>query len=98
MRLPSDTWAWDGDWSIDMSGAVAPNAPGTLGGGWESCQMKPRGTVGLCRTRKHPFGGVNAFSCSTPGARVLYKNIPFRGSPVGRPLKLADNWLAGYDA
>lgn len=45
MRLPSELWRWEGDWNIDGSGAVAPDAPGTDGGGWESCTRKPRGMV-----------------------------------------------------
>ncbi|CAM9290946.1 unnamed protein product, partial [Laminaria digitata] len=43
VRLPSDLWRWEGDWAIDRSGAVAPDAPGTDGGGWESCPRKPKG-------------------------------------------------------
>lgn len=44
VQLPSDEWQWETAWTVDMSGAVAPNAPGTAGGGWESCPRKLKGT------------------------------------------------------
>lgn len=47
VRLPSELWRWEGEWAIDRSGAVAPDAPGTDGGGWESCPRKSKGKPGL---------------------------------------------------
>ncbi|CAM9518362.1 unnamed protein product, partial [Ectocarpus fasciculatus] len=62
VRLPSDLWRWDGEWTIDVSGAVAPNAPGTDGGGWESCPRKLKGAS----YSNSSFSSSRAFTLSDP--------------------------------
>ncbi|CAN0096387.1 unnamed protein product, partial [Ectocarpus sp. 12 AP-2014] len=83
VRLPSDLWRWDGEWTIDVSGAVAPNAPGTDGGGWESCPRKIKGAS----YSNSSFSSSRAFTLSDPvwrRRRPLSPHRLSRASPWGK--------------